>query len=204
MDGKIDAHFFDKFYLNSEVKKLVATKNCVMPEDCSCLFYDANKQMSNLTVIDLSAADFSHVKNMSYMFFNCSSVESIILTGIDTSNVTDMNRMFMNCYDLNYVDLIGVDTSGVTDMSLMFGRCTDLVDIDLSELDMSSVTDMSSMFYYCISLKWVDASFDAPSLQKAEKMFESCDSIKYIYVKPELRSMIDDTPLPNFTDVIVV
>ena len=44
-----------------------------------------------------STVDASAVTNMSYMFQNCSSLQSLDLTGLNTEKVTNMNYMFQNC-----------------------------------------------------------------------------------------------------------
>ena len=47
--------------------------------------------------------------SMSYMFYNCSSLDSLNLSNFNTPNVTDMSYMFYNCSSLdslNYLILI--------------------------------------------------------------------------------------------------
>ena len=46
---------------------------------------------------DLSNWDVSNVKNISGMFFNCKSIQTLDLSGWDTSNVTDIGAVFMQC-----------------------------------------------------------------------------------------------------------
>ena len=41
-----------------------------------------------------------YIENMSYLFFNCESLESIVFLNIDTSNVIDMTGMFSECPSL--------------------------------------------------------------------------------------------------------
>ena len=52
----------------------------------------------NNIYIDLSFFDFKNVNDMSYMFYNCRSLESLPdLSKWDTKNVRDMNYMFYFC-----------------------------------------------------------------------------------------------------------
>ena len=92
-------------------------------------------------------ADFEGVKDMSYMFSNCSNLQTIPL--IDTSNATLMFDMFYLCKKLQTIPLI--DTSNVTNMLQMFYYCSNLQTIP--PIDTSNVENMSYMFYYCGNLR---------------------------------------------------
>ena len=76
-------------------------------------------------VHDLICADFrcfntKSVTNMSYMFFNCTSLTELDLSKFDTKNVTNMSNMFYLCSSLTKLDLSKFDTTKVTDMADMF------------------------------------------------------------------------------------
>jgi len=64
-----------------------------------------------------------------------------------------MSWMFWDCSSLESIDLSSFDTSKVNDMSSMFNSCSSLESIDLSSFNTSNVNDMSCMFYDCFSLK---------------------------------------------------
>ena len=83
-------------------------------------------------------------------------VTMIDLSGFDTENVTDMSSMFEDCSSLQSLDLSGFDTENVTDMSRMFNGCSSLQSLDLSDFDTKNVNDMSSMFKGCSSLYQID------------------------------------------------
>lgn len=87
--------------------------------------------------------DFSNNTNMRYMFYSCSSLQTIPL--IDTSNVTDMYYTFRYCSSLQTIPLI--DTSKVINMERAFSDCTSLQTIP--SIDTSNVTNMNYMFYSC-------------------------------------------------------
>ena len=53
--------------------------------------------------------------------------------GFDTSQVTDMTYMFFQCSSLESLDLSGFDTSQVTSMSWMFDYCPSLERVSLGE-----------------------------------------------------------------------
>ena len=87
---------------------------------------------------------------MAYAFYENKDLKTILMDDLDmTSSVTNMSFMFQNCYSLQSVPLF--DTSSVTDMPYMFQNCNSLQSVPL--FDTSSVTNMSGMFQNCNSLQ---------------------------------------------------
>ena len=66
------------------------------------------------------------VTDMSYMFSDCKSLESIDLSSFNTNKVTNMSNMFSDCKSLESIDLSSFNTNNVTDMSYMFDSCESL------------------------------------------------------------------------------
>ena len=123
----------------------------------------------------------SNITNMSSMFFDCISLESLNLSNFNTENVTNMSGMFHNCSSLEKLDLSKFDTSNVTDMSFMFYKCSSLESINLSQCETKNVTDMSFMFSYCSSLKTIDLSnFNTQNVTDMSSMFAFCYSLTSI------------------------
>lgn len=91
-------------------------------------------------------ADFEGVTDLSDMFYNCTSLQTVSL--FDTSNVTNMVRMFEKCAKLTTVPLF--DTSNVTNMEALFNECTSLQTVP--QFDTSNVNRMTYMFFYCHNL----------------------------------------------------
>ena len=60
------------------------------------------------------------VKNMSFMFYGCSSLEYLDIKIFDTFNVINMYRMFNGCSELKKLDINNFKTSNVIDMRFMF------------------------------------------------------------------------------------
>ena len=60
--------------------------------------------------------------NMSYMFYNCTSLTSLNLSNFNTNNVKDMEGMFFNCSSLTSLNLSNFNTNNVNDMSYMFSN----------------------------------------------------------------------------------
>ena len=68
-------------------------------------FFDAsnNGNFKFLISADFSHFDTSSVTDMSYMFYECSSLQTLNLSNFDTSSVTNMDSMFYECISLKYL-----------------------------------------------------------------------------------------------------
>ena len=73
-------------------------------------FFDAGGRCAYSTattfVGTIGYSDTSNVTNMTYMFYNCSSLTSI--PTLDTSKVTNMTYMFYNCSSLTEIHMTGM------------------------------------------------------------------------------------------------
>ena len=99
------------------------------------------------------------VTNMSYMFYQCSSLQSLDLSSFKTASVTNMTAMFGGCSSLQLLDLSSFNTASVTDMSNMFDNCSNLENIYVGDgWSTQAVTDGDYMFYNCPKLPGYDGS----------------------------------------------
>ncbi|MBQ3029158.1 MAG: BspA family leucine-rich repeat surface protein [Lachnospiraceae bacterium] len=96
---------------------------------------------------------------------------------VDTSKVTDMTRMFENCQSLQSIPKL--DTSKVISMMYMFSVCKKLQSIPL--LDTSNVTDMSLMFNNCASLLECELKGLKTTLSFKDSPLLSKESVLYIF-----------------------
>ena len=94
---------------------------------------------------------------MSYMFYNCQSLESVYFDSNIREYITNMKEMFYNCFSLTSLNLTNIVTQNHIDVSYMFYNCTKLeyfyTDYSRYYNYYIQVKDMSYMFYNCISLK---------------------------------------------------
>ena len=129
-------------------------KNCTMIIDKKEYKLSEKFNIKNYTKdkIIVKLKGIKNITNMSYMFFNNSSISSDI-SKLDTSHVTHMNYLF-NCSSLiSLSDISNWNTSNVTNMNGMFNYCCKLLSLpDISKWDTSNVTNMSAMFCSCSSL----------------------------------------------------
>ena len=166
---------FQKWYEYRNDIRTVRFEGMVKPTTCAYWFTDCE----NLTEIkNMGNLNTSECTNMSYMFFNCTSLTTLDISNFDTSKVTDMVCMFSNCKSLTTLDVSNFDTSNVTNMYRMFCNCTSLTTLDLSTFDTSNVTNMSYMFHNCTSLTTLDLNnFDTSNVTDMYRMFDRCTSL---------------------------
>ena len=166
-------------YIVSEIKRqgenvVIRNLDVSLIEDFTCLFagIDLNVYIKSL---DLSGWKTSNVKDMTNMFWGCTSIESIDLSGWDTSNVEDMSGMFNDCRNVESLNLSGWDTSNVKSMSCMFNECRSLESLDLSGFDTSNVENISWMFCDCKNLESLDLSgWDTSNVEDMSNTFCDC------------------------------
>ena len=119
-----------------------------------------------------------------YMFYGCSSLQSINLSSFNTTNVNNMSGMFCYCSSLQSIDLSLFNTTNVNNMSGMFSRCTSLKSLNLSSFNTNNVNDMNSMFYGCSSLQSINlSSFNTTNVKDISFMFLGCSSLKKENIK---------------------
>jgi len=133
----------------------------------------------NKDKLEIKLKGINNITNMSYMFYNCSSLLSLPdISKWKTNNVTDMNSMFYNCSSLLSLPKISKwNTNNVTDMNSMFYNCSSLTLLpNISIWNTNNVTDMSSMFYNCSSLLSLpDISiWNANNVTDMSSMFDGC------------------------------
>jgi len=146
----------------------------------SYIFYEC----SSLKSIDLSLFNTTCVNNMICMFSGCSSLKSIDLSSFNTTNFKDLSWMFSGCISLESIDLSSFNTANVGKMSYMFYRCTSLKSIDLTSFNTTNAKDMSGMFCGCSSLESIDlSSFDTTNVYNIHGMFFVCPSLKKDNIK---------------------
>lgn len=150
------------------------------------MFDGAFAQGTTPVALDLTGFDTSNVTDMSYMFNNCTNLQSINLSSFDVTKVQYMNYMFNNCSSLMGLDLHKFTTKSVTDISYMFSNTAKLEFLDLSGFDTSNVIYFMHMFENAASLTALDlANFNTKNGLSFSYMFANCANLK-------------DLNIPNF------
>ena len=132
------------------------------------------------TITGLEYLNTEKVTNMSYMFFNCSSLTSLDVTHFNTAKVTNMNRLFAYCSSLTSLDVTHFNTAKVTNMNRLFAYCSSLTSLDVTYFNTANVTGMNNMFYSCSALTTIYASdnFVTDKVEYSYNMFYDCISLK--------------------------
>jgi len=115
---------------------------------------DVNKIIKN-EELDLSKWNTNNVINMSYLFYNCSSLKSLPdISKWNTNNVKNMSYLFYNCSSLSSLpDISKWNINNVINMSYLFYNCSSLSSLpDISKWNTNNVINMSFLFYNCSSL----------------------------------------------------
>jgi surface protein len=160
--------------LNLKEIKGISNLNTEYVTNMSFMFYEC----SSLTNLDVSGFKTDNVTNMSFMFYECSSLTNLDVSGFKTDNVTSMSRMFDGCSSLTNLDVSGFKTDNVTSMSCMFDDCSSLMNLDVSGFKTDNVTSMSCMFYNCSSLTNLDVSgFKTDNVTSMNCMFYNCSNL---------------------------
>ena len=170
------------FYNYDELKQIEGLEflNTSEVKDMSWMFSDC----SGLTSLDLSHFNTQNVTDMSRMFSGCSGLTSLDVKNFNTQNVTGMSWMFSYCDGLTSLDVKNFNTQNVTNMSGMFSGCSGLTSLDLSHFNTQNVTGMRGMFWDCSGLTSLDLShFNTQSVFDMGSMFSGCSDLTSLDVK---------------------
>ena len=181
-----------KIIIDNKVKslyKLFYSCNCIETitfqnydrnniEDMSCMFMCCSAKEVNFSVFNTE-----NVKNMSYMFDECTSLKKIDLSNFNTKNVTNMREMFYDCTSIEEINLSNLNNKKLTNITSMFDKCASLKKIDFSNFTTENVANMNSLFRNCSKLKELDlSSFYTDSVETMINMFYQCSSLKKLII----------------------
>ena len=134
----------------------------------------------NSTNVNNTACFFKGCKSLKTIIFKNSEEDSLYF---DTSRVKDMSQMFWQCESLESLDISSFDTSSVTNMFGLFMECLSLQVLDLSNFNTSKVTQINNMFFGS-NLKYLDISnFNFESMTSSFYLFDvSTTLLSYINI----------------------
>ncbi len=151
--GELSGEFFYRVKYGEEVKSIVASEDCIMPEYCNGLFDQTKYGMPNLELIDLSKADFSRVQSTRYVFYDCNSLKTVDLFGVDAPELTDMQGMYFGCNNLTFVDMTGFSAPKANNVMDMFKCCSILKTVDLGWIDINKDVQYRDIFVGCYEIE---------------------------------------------------
>ena len=130
-----------------------------------------------LTNILLESFDVSDARSLSYMFKDCSLLNTVTFRNFDTSRCVDMVGMFQLCYRLKNVNIEDLDLSAVEMFNSMFLNCVSLDSLNIQGKDLTSVTHFCNMFAKCKYLNNLNFDTCVLDMEKVEYwggMFYDC------------------------------
>ena len=180
---------FNKYEINEEIENKM--KININGKISSILFKTKFNKIGNHAIYFISKEP---IKNLSFLFYECSSLKEINLSSFNTNNVTNMSHMFNGCSSLKEINLSSFNTNNVIDMSGMFNECSSLKEINLSSFNTNNVTNMSCMFSGCSSLKEINlSSFNTNNVTEMFSMFTDLPLFCNIIAKdPKLLKKIEE------------
>ena len=112
---------------------------------------------SNIKTVNMSGLNLSKVKELSYVFRDCTNLESVDMSNLNAPNVEKVAYMFEGCKKLKKVNMSGANFSKVTDITTIFDvEGIALETVNMSKMDLSSAKSLSYMFDKCLKLKTVN------------------------------------------------
>ena len=106
---------------------------------------DAN--MKNLLSVYLSNLNSIVSGNLDNLFYGCESLKTVIdLNDIKTLPIINMSYMFYNCKSLEFLDLSIFNTSSVQNMKSLFEKCSSLKYLDISHFNLENCSIVNRMF----------------------------------------------------------
>ena len=126
------------------------------------------------------------------------------------STINDLSYMFYNCTSLKKINMFFLDSAydNITDLSYMFYNCGSLIEIpDLSIIDFSKMKNIDYMFYNCKSLtKFPDIyKFNFNENISSKNIFNNCKNIDDLFLTIFLQKLninISDIINSNFKTII--
>ena len=192
----INFNFKMKYYEN----ELYIISSRYMFNNCTSLkelnlnklhFYsNLNNMFSNcISLKDVYFSDFTYTGdelNMSYIFYNCSTITTLSFPSEQMSTPYDMSYSFAYCTSLKKLNLQFIgdynsENEYKKNMSNAFRNCTSLTSIDLQFI-LLNFEDMSYAFMGCNSLEYLDIVhyYYFPFAKYMNGMFLDCFSLKDI------------------------
>ena len=153
-------------------------------------FYDFSKVTEIQGLANLKT---DKVTNMAYMFYGCSSLESVNLQKWEMDEVTDMSYMFYGCKALSQFSYLPASyCPKVKYMNFMFYNCESLTRLPVYGGE--NVTNMAYMYYGCSGFEYLSSppTITTDKVTSMSHMFMNCTG---------LRNTFKFTSTANVTDM---
>ena len=145
--------------------------------DLSFMFYDC----SCLESINLKKFNSNNVINMAFMFFNCLNLKIVDLSSFKSNYGVNMDNIFYGCISLKFINFPKNNKILVTNLRETFSLCKSIETLDLTSLNTINVKDMGQLFGFCHNMKSINlSSFNTSNVKDMNGMFFQCASLNSI------------------------
>ena len=138
-------------------------------------------RMKITRALEIRLRQIKTVKDISFMFSGCYTLEKIEYSNWDTNNIVNMASLFNKCLLLTSIsDISKWNTNNVTNMSSIFSSCESLTSIpDISKWNTNNVTNMSFIFSNCNSLTSIPdiSKWNTNNVTDIKCIFFNCSSL---------------------------
>ena len=138
--------------------------------------------LSNIIYVEINYIFEEKEIDLSYMFYNCTNLKSIIFNSTNNRYITNMKGMFYNCISLTEVifEKLSDYSYSYVDLSYMFYNCKNLTILNIN-FDYLKVSSTREMFYNCVSLPFLNFNpYKTSSQINMTKMLYNCKAITRI------------------------
>ncbi len=202
-DIKIDGgYFFDIFNIYSSITFIPSPNLNSINTSINNLFYEFPSFLTDMSYMfyncsslislpDISNWNTENVENMSYMFNGCSALISLPdISRWCTKNVEDMKNMFDGCSTLiSLPDISNWNTENVENMSYMFNNCSSLISLpDFSKWEKNNVDNITNMFDECLSLIYLPDGFNLTANKNEDNSFNEREEEEFEEDKDNLEN----------------
>ena len=147
-----------------------------------CNEFKLEKDKINEDFFRIKLRGVKNIKDLSYMFYGCSNLESV--SHWKPKDVNLMNHMFYKCSSLIKIpDFSEWDVKNVKNMSYMFYECSSLENIfGISNWDVSNVNNISHIFDGCSSLLNLPEklNWNIKNVEDISFLFNKCEKLNHL------------------------
>ena len=174
--------FGDKFVKNNKTNCKLIINDKITGLKKEVRRKDLNIKNDNIFEIKLKLVN--DIKDLSYIFEECSSLLFPDIVNLDTTNITDMSFMFSQCKSLTSIpDISNWNTKNVKKMNNLFSYCESLTSLpDISNWNTNNVTDMSGIFLECKKLESLPdiSKWNTNNVTDMSSLFQNCYALSIL------------------------
>ena len=154
-------------------------------KNISCMFNGCKSSLIEFSKVDnYELLNLSEVRDISYVFKDCTNLEEIDLSFFDCMyKIENINFLFSNCKKLSQIsNFKSLHTEEVTNMDSVFNNCTEIESLKEFNFLAKGVESFNNLFHNCSSLKTLPNinQWDMEYAKTLKGMFSGCQNLKIL------------------------